>query len=282
MYEQEISRKNPGCVVFLLDRSDSMGRSWDGGATLAEGAANAINGILLEMCYRAQKEAGLVRHYFDIGAFGYGLRTTSGDEGVEPALGGALAAQPLVPLPVLRDNPAGSRQVASPDAGAPPSVAPVWVEPVHGCRTPMCEAIAVAGAHVYDWAAAHPESFPPIVINITDGFVTDDPYQGVSLADWAGRLTGIKTQDGPALLFNVFLAPTTEGEPKMLPESGAGLPDPGPGLFQVSSTLPAPLVASAAAEGYPVTAGSRGLAFNADPRTLVKFLQIGTRVRVND
>ena len=283
MYERDISRRDPGCVVFLLDRSDSMKSTWvNSHETLAEGAARVLNEILLELLFTSQGEPGKARHYFDVGIFGYGVRPVAGGEGVEPAFGGKLAGQPLVALPDLRDNPIAVRETPSVDQGAPPSRVPVWVEPVHGYRTPMCQAVAVAGAHVYEWANAHPDSFPPIIINITDGFVTDDPYQGVSLADWAERLTGIKTQDGPALLFNVFLAPTTEGEPKMLPDSGAGLPEPGPALFQISSVLPAPMVASAVAEGYPVTANSRGLAFNADPRTLVKFLRIGTRVRVGD
>ena len=44
MYEQSISRKRPGCIVFLLDRSDSMSRPWGGSReTLAQGAARAIN-----------------------------------------------------------------------------------------------------------------------------------------------------------------------------------------------------------------------------------------------
>ena len=66
---------------------------------------------------------------------------------------------------------------------------PVWVEPVHGYRTPMCQAVAVAGAHVYEWASAHPDSFPPIIINITDGMVTDSPYEGATLDEWAQRLS---------------------------------------------------------------------------------------------
>ena len=28
MYERDISRRDPGCVVFLLDRSDSMKSTW--------------------------------------------------------------------------------------------------------------------------------------------------------------------------------------------------------------------------------------------------------------
>ena len=279
MYQESISRKRPGCIIFLLDRSDSMSRSWGGSETLAEGAARAINSILLELCLRAQKGQGLSYHYFDIGMIGYGLRPMAGGEGVESAFGGALAGRDLVPLPELRDNPIAVREVVSPDAG-PPARAPVWVEPMQGYRTPMCEAIAIAGLHVFEWAQAHPESFPPIIINITDGFVTDSPFDGATLDEWAERLTGIGTQDGPALLFNIFLAP--EPNLVMLPATDAGLPSPGPDLFRISSVLPPPMVLSAQNAGITPPSGARGFAFNADSTMLVKFLEIGTRVEMRD
>jgi hypothetical protein len=278
MYEEAISRKRPGCIVFLLDRSDSMSRSWEGEETLAQGAARVINGILLELCLRAQKGQGVSYHYFDIGMFGYGIRPVAGGEGVESAFGGPLAGRALVPLPELRDSPIAVREVASPDVGGPAARAPVWVEPVHGYRTPMCEAIAVAGQHVYEWTQTHPESFPPIVINITDGMVTDSPFEGASLNEWAGRLTGVSTIDGAALLFNIFLAP--ESGTVMLPPSDAGLPIPGPDLFQISSVLPPPMIRNAQSSGIMPEPGARGFAFNADPTTLVKFLEIGTRVEM--
>ena len=279
MYQESISRKRPGCIIFLLDRSDSMSRSWGGSETLAEGAARAINSILLELCLRAQKGQGLSYHYFDIGMIGYGLRPRAGGEGVESAFGGTLAGRNLVPLPELRDNPIAVREVVSPDAG-PPARAPVWVEPMQGYRTPMCEAIAIAGSHVFEWAQAHPESFPPIIINITDGFVTDSPFDGATLDEWAERLTGIGTQDGQALLFNIFLAP--EPNLVMLPATDAGLPSPGPDLFRISSVLPPPMVLSAQNAGITPPSGARGFAFNADSTMLVKFLEIGTRVEMRD
>ena len=115
MYEQSISRKRPGCIVFLLDRSDSMNRPWSGSKqTLAQGAAQAINGILMELCLRAQKGAGVVHHYFDVGIFGYGVRPMAGGEGVESAFGGVLANRALVPIPEIRANPSRNARRARP------------------------------------------------------------------------------------------------------------------------------------------------------------------------
>ena len=126
MYERDISRRDPGCVVFLLDRSDSMKSTWvSSHETLAQGAARVLNEILLELLFTSQGEPGKARHYFDVGIFGYGIRPVAGGEGVEPAFGGKLAGQPLVALPDLRDNPiavretpfGGHRRAAEPGAG---------------------------------------------------------------------------------------------------------------------------------------------------------------------
>lgn len=278
MYEQTFSRTNPGCIVFLLDRSDSMKRVWGNGRdSLAQGAARALNKILLDLCVKSTKEVGgSARHYFDVGVFGYGARPVAGGEGVESAFGGALAGQAIVPIPQLFDNPLAVAEEPSADA-TPGARIPIWVEPVFGHRTPMCQAIATAGGHVFDWAAAHPQSFPPIVINITDGLVTDNPFDGADLTDWAGRLASIETSDGNALLLNIFLS--ADGAPEVLfPVTPAGLPQPGPELFGISSPLPKTMVANARASLVDVPDGARGLVFNAGLATLVKFLEIGTRV----
>ncbi|EFC81152.1 vWA domain-containing protein [Parafrankia sp. EUN1f] len=287
MYEQTFSRANPGCIVFLLDRSDSMKQPWQSsGGTLAEGAARAVNKILLDLCVKSAKEVGgRARHYFDVGVFGYGACPVTGGEGVEPALIGPVDGQPIVPISHVFENPLriestpppsgpGAAATVDPVAG---SRLPVWVEPVHGYRTPMCQAIASAGEHVFEWAASHPDSFPPIIINITDGMVTDSPFDGVGLTDWASRLTSIETHDGPALLFNIFLSPALAPE-VLFPVSAAGLPEPGPELFAISSTLPASMVANARGARMEITDGARGFVFNAGLATLVWFLEIGTRV----
>jgi len=269
-------------VVFLLDRSDSMKHKWGNlPYSLADGAANALNAILLELLFTSQIEPGKPYHYFDVGVFGYGLRLTDNKEGVEPAFAGRLTGQPIVALPDLRDNQIAMREEPSADRGGEPSRVPVWVQSASGQRTPMCEAIAVAGGHVYNWVSAHPDSFPPIVINITDGMVTDSPFQGTSLHDWAERLVNIQTSDGNTLLFNIFLSPTPANT-VVFPATDAGLPTPGPDLFQISSPLPPPMVATASSTGLTLQPGARGFAFNADRHTLASFLEVGTRVSVRD
>ncbi|WP_202918947.1 vWA domain-containing protein [Saccharothrix deserti] len=274
-----MSRSEPGCVVILLDRSDSMKLAWGRtGASLAVGAALAVNNILLDMCIKATTEVNApVRHYFDVGIFSYGARVNTPGEGVESAFGGVLAGRGLVPLPELAEHPMAVREEPSIDLMPVSARMPVWVDPVHGYRTPMCQAIEVAGAHVFDWAAGHPNSFPPIVINITDGMVTDSPHDGASLHDWVKRLTSIETNDGATLFFNIFLSPFEVAE-IVFPSDPTGLPAPGPDLFELSSPLPQPMIDNARVDGYDVQPGARGLALNVGRSTLLRVLQIGTRV----
>jgi hypothetical protein len=281
VYEQSFSRSAPGCIVFLIDRSDSMKQKWtSAGTTLAEGAARAINKILLELCVKSTKEAGgIMRDYFYIGCYGYGFCASTGGEGVESALPGPLAPRGIVPLPELADQPLAVREEPSVDEMSAPSQMPVWIEPEHGFRTPMCEAIAKVGDHIYEWSKEFPKSFPAIVCNVSDGMVTDSPYQGADLAEWARRLTTIQTDDGATLLLNVFLSPNN-APIVSFPSSGDTLPDPGPLLFSISSQLPEPMKENARSAQIDIAAGARGLVFNADLAMLVKFLEIGTRFEI--
>ncbi|MDL5158985.1 vWA domain-containing protein [Actinomycetospora termitidis] len=277
MYTTSFSRRTPGCIVFLIDRSDSMRRAWPQGGTLATGAARALNRTIDNLVMMANPGGVRVRHYYDIGVFGYGMKSDR-TEGVESAWAGdTLRGRGLVPVPEIADGWAREVEVPSTDAGAPAGRAKVWVDPLWGFRTPMCEAIAVAGEHVHEWVGRHRTSFPPIIINITDGIVTDR-YQDTPLVDWAARLRSLATEDGPPLLFNIFISPDEE-PPANFPASADGLPEPGPLLFGISSELPPTFVATAEKHetGFSVPEGGRAFSFNADFPTLVKFLTIGTR-----
>lgn len=280
-HRELVTSHNPGCIVVLLDRSDSMKQPWAGTrGTLAQGAAQVLNNILIDLCFIATKDIDApMKHYFDVAVISYGACLTKPGEGVESAFGGELTGRWLVPLPELAHKPLAMREEESIDRMAERSMMPVWVEPVHGYRTPMCEAIAVAGQHVFEWAQQHPKAFPPIVVNITDGMKTDDGYKGVALVDWAARLRSIETDDGPSLLFNIFLSPSQAPE-QLFPTSPTGLPEPGPELFEMSSVLPAQMLDNARADGIDVRPGARALAFNASRSTLLRVLQIGTRVKM--
>jgi hypothetical protein len=276
MYTAEISRKNPGLILFLLDQSGSMSEPFGKNKALAkkDGAADVINRVLQELVQACTKEGG-VRHYFDVGVIGYG----SAEGFAGPVLGGRLSGKTLVPLPELADNPLGIKRVMKKEydgAGGVievPIEVPYWFEPVANADTPMCKALSIAKEVVEKWVKDHPNAFPPIVMNITDGEATDgDPEP------FAEELKRLSTSDGNVLLFNCHIS-STVAEPVKWPTGETHLVDPlAIKLFKMSSVLPDPVVREAQEAGLPVEPGSRGFVFNADVIDLVQFLDIGTRV----
>src|SRR5690348_7031734 len=181
-YTAEISRTNPSCFLFLIDQSGSMedpipaSPDADSAApassrTKAEGVADAINRLLQNLVIKCAKSEG-VRDYYEVGVLGYGSK-------VGPAFGGPLASRDLVPISEIADNPARvEERTRKVDDGAGGLVDqtvkfPVWFDPTAKGGTPMCEALKRAESILSGWLAQHQASFPPIVINITDGESTD-------------------------------------------------------------------------------------------------------------
>ena len=248
--------------------SDSPGKS------KADAAADAINRLLQNLGIKAATQEG-VRNYFDVGVIGYGSKVGS-------AFTGSLKGKDLVPLSQLANSPARVEQRdKKEDDGAGGAVTrkikfPVWFDAVADNGTPMSEALRYAHRVVQDWLPRHQSSYPPTIINITDGASTDgDPETA------AQALRQLSTTDGAVLLFNCHLS-DHPARPIEFPDSESDLPaDPfAKALFRMSSILPSTLVDAVKSERIPVNERSRGYVFNAELVTLIKFLDIGTRPAV--
>ncbi len=265
-YDRRIDREHPSLVLLLLDQSGSMSATMGGDhRTRAEAVADAVNSVLFELVLRCVKDAGEgPRHYYDVGVVGYAVRDQVGS-----VLGGELADRRIVSSIALAEHPLRLEETAR-DGGRTVRT-PVWVEPLAIGSTPMCEALDLAGTICAEWIEEHPNSFPPVVINLTDGVANDgDP------AEWAARLTRLSTTDGPLLLFNASIA-TEAGGTIAFPSDPDGLPsDAAKELFAISSPLPPFMVDAAASSGHEVTAGARGFVHNADVSSILSFLRIGT------
>ena len=266
MYTQPIDRAHPGCILFLVDRSTSMEEPLGGTETSkATALAQAVNRLVRNLVLQCQR-GEQIRDYYHLGLIGYGATVGS-------IFGGQLAGYNLVPISRVADYPLRLVQETLPGT---PNVAldlPIWIEPVANGATPMVRAIDTAGAIVVDWANEHFDSFPPIIINVSDGAATDgDPRP------MAAQLRDVHTRDGDLLLFNVNLS-ASPGPAIQYPNSPRDLPDEyARTLFQMSSELTAYMVAVARGMGLTMHDGARGFVFNADAGTLGEFLDVGTRV----
>lgn len=279
-YSKEISREHPACLLYLLDQSYSMDEPLSGKfeTSKATQLAKAINSWLAEVVIACTRDEG-VRDYIDIGVVGYHTDVHATPI-VESALQPPLSSKWLVPVSAIADNPARvethSQELVDQETGrklAIPTQVRIWVDPKAEGGTPMCHALHHVYCVLEEWIEQHPDSFPPIVIHVTDGESQDgDPLP------YAEAVTSLATNNGNVLMFNChlssiaadqFLFPSSD---ELLPEVYARV------LFEMSSELPAVLFERALAEGLDVQPGARGMAFNADLVTLVKFLDMGTRV----
>lgn len=271
-YSAEVSRSNPACFLFLIDQSGSMSDPWgkESSKKIAEGVADIINKLLQNLIIKCAKSEG-VRDYFDIGVIGYG-------EFMGSAFSGPLAGKDMVKISEVANLPARiedrKKKVDDGAGGILEQTVrfPIWFEPIANGGTPMCQVLKHAHTILQDWLYEHPTSFPPVVINITDGEATDgDP------SNPAQQLMNLSSLDGNVLLFNIHTSSNT-ATPITFADKETGLPDEfAKLLFNMTSELPEYMRAIAQKEGFPVTTTTRGFVFNAKPVELISFLDIGTR-----
>jgi hypothetical protein len=285
-YEMQIDRANPGCIVFLVDLSNSM---LDGIAgtqrAKMDTVSTAINRFFQELITSCEKGEEKPRNYFDVGLIGY-TTDANGTAQVGPLFQGALAGRDLASITELYDNPLEierrrKKEFVDDGAGGLTEVEkeiafPVWFRspaPTEMFGTPMCTALGYCSQVVRAWIEQHPNSFPPMVINLTDGESTD----GMPVP-FAEDLKGLSTADGNVLLFNCHLS-GRDAQPVFLPATDGLLPDEyARDLFGMSSNLPDKLRHMAEVKGIAAPTGCKAMAFNADAVSLLKLLNVGTQV----
>lgn len=276
-YSADISRTNPGCFLFLIDQSGSMTQALGGQPSMRkmDQAAETLNRTLDAISQRCSQGID-IRDYFHIGAIGYNT-DEHGNSRVHSLLPGTSVQQPFLLVSRVVDiAEVQEKQVKESDgAGGLVEVTrrvPVWLHPEAQYGTPMCEALDLASGALRDWIDQHSASYPPIVINITDGMATDgDPES------FAQEVMNLATDDGNILIFNAHLSDLA-ATPVQFPSQPGNLPDEHAAkLFRMSSVLPESNRNLAATLDIPVEETSRGFVFNANLEALVHFLDIGTR-----
>ena len=276
-YSADISRTDPGCFLFLVDRSGSMEAALAGqpGQRKMDQASDAINRILDAVSQRCSSGMD-VRDYFHVGILAYNTDHT-GRPVISSALAGTSPEQPFLQISqVVETAQVEERAVRESDgAGGVIEVSrrfPVWLQPHAEYGTPMCKALNFASQAVETWIGQFPDSFPPIVINVSDGNATDGDPEPL-----ANQIMSLQTSDGNVLMFNVHLSEVAT-MPIQFPDTEDGLPDElAVRLFRMSSVLPESSRNLAASLDLAMSENSRGFVFNADMTSLVQFLDIGTR-----
>jgi hypothetical protein len=285
-YTRDWGSSQPGCMIFLLDQSGSMGDKFGqmqagSNRRKCDMVATILNSFLNELVTTntLPRPDGTpdVRNRADICVLGY--------EGsnVVSALSGGLANRDFVTLSDLQVNPADiemRKRKDTDDTGIEIEVQvpfPIWVRPKAGGGTPMCAALSRARDLAWQWAMAHPGSYPPVIINVTDGASTDgDPLRV------AQEITQVGTDDGQALLFNVHITNLTDS-PVAYPLSEGELPNDkyAKSMFSISSVIPetSRALLETLLGGRQVPPGSRGLIFNGDATSVRLMFNFASKPR---
>ena len=272
-YSAEITRANPAGILILIDQSGSMGQSFAGQADKrkADGVADAVNRLIQNLVLKSAKATG-VRDYFHVGVIGYGAELATG-------LGGSIPDDVMQPISKVADKPlrieTRSKLVDNGKGELVPQPIrfPVWFDATAAGKTPMAGVFEVAEQVLKRFIKSHPGSFPPTVLNLTDGRPSDaNPLPIVE------RVHDLATSDGNVLVFNLLIS-TEPTPPVFFPADESKFEDTYQKLlFRMSSELPPKLADAAKSDGYKLGAGARGLVLNADLTSVVRFLDIGTRV----
>lgn len=274
MYTSQITRSRKGAILLLLDLSGSMAETiiFEGREeSKAQALANVVNSLVEEIISRCQKEH-FVGDYFDIAIVGY-----SGTEAVS-MLGRSWKSIAEVDqmyrstrrrfiTRILPDGRKLSTIVESRE----------WIAPQSNGRTPMGKALKMAKRLTSWWCSKHPESFPPIVINISDGEATDASHD--KIRQLAKSLCEVGTSDGNVLLMNIHIATGHDSAERVMcfPSESAAVPASRYArlLYDISSTLPEVYNREVGefAGGQPPY---RAICYNAPIDEVVSLLAIGS------
>lgn len=280
-YSKQWSSATPGYLIFLVDQSGSMKEVYTGGETQAEFTAKAINRVIQNLVITNTAGEKTKDRVF-ISLIGYGGKGGNSVDDIRSDYLSMFADQPIRIEKVTKkvsDGAGGLIDIQD--------ELPIFLEPIANGLTPMASALEFVKQLIEGWIQKKPDNPAPVIINISDGM----PYNG-NQADpeeernntikVATDVMSISTNDGYPLLFNVHISPT--GNEITFPENESELQNNEMAqlLFKISSKVPDAYKAAAAKLQLNVKNNSKGFIANADPVTLIKFINFGSSGGMQD
>lgn len=278
MYTQEITRSHRAAFVLVVDQSTSMqqqvlfGRSI---STKAEVVAYTANALITELIDRCRRTDG-IRDYYDIAVIGYSgdsVKSLLPREGFNSVVELAKQMPPLVSIAFEEDLPDGTQAIVRHRQRE-------WIRPLAEGTTPMHEALHKVRNMVAEWCQRREnrESFPPIVINITDGEPTD--CTDADLRDVCTLIKRTATDDGNTLLINIHISTNLKLNSVIFPmhEELLQACDKARLLADCSSIMPSALdEAIHELKGAGAMPPYIGIGYNATVVELLSMINIGSR-----
>lgn len=290
-YAARITRLTPTAIIILIDQSGSMieeiidelGVS----VSKSELVSKVINEFLYELINVCQKDYG-VRDYFDVSVIGYG----TDDEQANYAWEGKLEGKEFVTISELKDGILNTLESIVSETNRFGKIVDkkitrrVWITPQANGLTPMKNAFELAKTNLEKWVLKNENSFPPLLINITDGEASDvDDFE--ELIDLCDEIKKINTSDGGVLIYNYHMSNNNDNEiifPKCSDDIGED--EYTIALSKMSSFIPKTISNIAAKEfNRPdiIKEDTFGLIVNSTSiNSLIKLFKIGTTGQINN
>ena len=276
-------------VVVLLDSSASMGdpiiqfENGEDPISKFDVASEMLNDFFynaVEKCAAEDK----FKEYLDFAILAYN------DNVFSPIKGVSLSEYPIS-VNELGNEKTYHKVIDIEDPSYDGTSSPIkWIsdDKVYG-TTSMWEAFRKAKEIISNWVEYHPDSHPPILINISDGIIgyistnndTDDEiFDYDDVIETCEEIKKLGTNDGNTLIANAHISDSEINEIKY-PSSVEVIENLrdgfAPTLFSMSSKIPPAWVGSGEKYGISdLTNESRLYVYNADMSTLVKFFKFGT------
>ena len=264
-YVQNVSRRTPGLIIFLIDQSSSMdgsiftqsGKNY----TKAMVVADCVNRWILELLGKCCAGAEF-RNLLGFTFIGYSTEISS-----------ALPAIDLSRYPIVASELAKSYITKNDgdqyDLENNPKPKFTWILPIASGSTNMTPALDKAYEIANNWTKSHMDSFPPIIINITDGLTLDPNNPDV--LEKSGVITGIgdkiksiRTNYGHSLILNYLIGSVELASVKFPLERKevSELNFVAGQLFDMSSVVPDVLIDDAKGYNLEIKNGARFFFYN--------------------
>ena len=257
-----IGMRNPGCMVILADQSWSTGKNWHTG-TKSEQIALIVDRAISDLGLNCRVGVE-IRDRFYVCIISYG-------ETVDCVVEGMISdvyESPVETKKVKKTIPDGAGGYLEVEIDVP-----IWLQPRASGNTPMHKAFEQANAVLQKWIPDWPDSFPPIIVNITDGAPTNFDLT----RDAARAAMNLWTRDGNVLVHNIYIA---NDEPTFsFPSSNVQFPDNpiADFFFSISSVLPGPLFSTAEDIGFSLEPGARCFSCNTREILVSELMDFGAR-----
>ncbi len=280
-YISKITEQKPSLIILLVDQSGSMNEQYGGAKisdvnnkTKAQIVAEASNIMLMDLMARCRQGA-VHKRYFDIATIGY-----SG-KGVYPLIHESrFVLSPTEMIATIKKEEKIIRKVKHTNGTniIQHNALKIWIEPYAEGQTPMCKAFEKSIDILQNWKSKqnNKDAFPPIIINITDGEITDATDQ--RMMEIKQQIQRLGTLDGEPIIFNFHISAHNK-EKIIFPQTTENIPQDAELLCRMSSILPPMYNEQVATFKNDVDIENnqyKAFSYNLPTADFIKVLSIGT------